>query len=566
MSGEPGGCRDQAVRSSQVEDLVRFGLHWLGFALLGLAIFSPALHGEFVSDDLGYIVTNPYVHELSLENLRALLDPRGEAALYTANWAPLHLLGHAVEWSLWGPDTAGYHIVNVLLHALTAALLVALFAQRGFPRAASSLAGLVFLVHPANVEAVAWIFQLKTIGALALATGALLAQPRRPLLGTLLFALALLTKASALFALPVAAVFSWIARDPQDGWRVHRRWLGLWALVLVLYAWPQFFAFERVGQVGGLHPDAWVQARTVVAIGARYLAMAATSYGAAAFHEPARALSWLDPWWLAGLGAGVLLVARCSFSLAQRREEAAWWVWAAAAYAPISQVFPFLYPMADRYLYTILPGLLGAAMLVAREAWTRLRPRLSALDAVSPAWVATAAAVVLILVFGLRSHERARVWRSSATVELDTIRHYPDGISANMHRAAQAAQRGDARGAADAARRAYELGFHRFMHFYEVPTFAAVRNDPAFQALVVEMAGRWIEETRRMPNPTQADLRVRAHAHIVRGEHAEAEILLEQALRLGGGFDDAVRAELAQVRAALRRETPRSATPGSGEP
>ena len=204
-------------------------------------------------------------------------------------------------------------------------------------------------------------------------------------------------------------------------------------------------------------------------------------------------------------------------------------------------------------------------MLLAREAWTRLeprlRPQLSALGSISPGWVGIAAAVALVLVFGLRSHERARVWRSTATVELDAIRHYPDGISANMHRSAQAAQRGDARAAADAARRAFELGFHRFMHFYEVPSFSAVRDDPAFQALVVEMAGRWIEETRRIPNPTQADLRVRAHAHMVRGEYAEAEVLLEQALRLGGGFDAVVRAELAQVRAALRREAPRPREP-----
>ena len=180
----------------------------------------------------------------------------------------------------------------------------------------------------------------------------------------------------------------------------------------------------------------------------------------------------------------------------------------------------------------------------------------------SPAWVAIAAALVLAILFGLRSHERARVWRSTATVELDTIRRYPDGISANMSRAAQAAARGDARAAAEAARRAFELGFHRFMHFYETPVFAAVRDDPAFRPLVVEMAGRWIEESRRMPSPTQADLRVRAHAHFVRAEHAEAEALLTQALQLGGGFDAPVRAELEQVRAARRR----SRTEGSGEP
>jgi hypothetical protein len=547
-----------------------FGLHWLGFAVLGLVVFAPALQGQFVSDDLGYIVTNPYVHELSSENLIALLDPRGEPALYTANWAPLHLLGHALEWSLWGASTTGYHVVNVLLHALAAALLVALFVQRGFSRVASGLAGLVFLLHPANVEAVAWIFQLKTIGALALATGALLTHPRRPWLGTLLFALALLTKASALFALPVAVVFTWIARDPEDGWRLHWRWLGGWALILALYAWPEFFAFQRLGQATGVEPEGWVQVRTIAAIGARYLAMAATSYGVAAFHEPARALSWLDPWWLAGLTAGALLTARCVSMLVRRREEAAWWIWAAASYAPISQIFPFLYPMADRYLYTILPGLLGAAMLVSREAWRRLEPGLRSrprvLEAVPPLWVATAAVLALALVFGLRSHERARVWRSSTAVELDSIRHYPDGISANVFRSAQAAQRGDAEKAADSARRAYELGFHRFMHFYEVPTFAAVRNEPEFQELLVEMAGRWIEETRRTPNPTQADLRVRAHAHFVRGEHAEAELLLEQALELGGRFDSGIRAELDQVRAALRREGRRSTGRSAEEP
>jgi hypothetical protein len=209
-------------------------------------------------------------------------------------------------------------------------------------------------------------------------------------------------------------------------------------------------------------------------------------------------------------------------------------------------------------------------MLVARELWTRLEPRLrprpSALGAIPRAWIAIAAAAALVLAFGLRSHERARVWRSTATLELDTIRHYPDGISAHMHRAARAAERGEARAAADAARRAFELGFHRFMHFYETPSFAPVMDAPEFQALVVEMAGRWIEETRRIPNPTQADLRVRAHAHIVRGEHAEAEALLEQALRLGGGFDALVRAELAQVRAALRREAPASPAPSSAGP
>lgn len=524
----------------------------VGFTLIALAVFAPALHGSFLSDDLGYIVTNPYVHALSLDNLRALLDPWGEPALYTANWAPVHLLAHALEWSLWGPDTTGYHVVNVVLHALATALLVALLVRRGFPPLASGLAGLVFLVHPANVETVAWIFQLKTLACLALGVGALLAFPTRPLLAAVLFAAGLLSKASTSFALPVAAVFAWNARDPADGWRRHARWLLVWGGLFALYAAPALFSFGRQGMLAeGLHPDPWVHVRTAVAIGARYLVMAATSWGVAPFHEPPPALSWLDPWWLAGLALGGLLAARVVWALARRREEAAWWVWAAAAWAPVSQALPFLYPMADRYLYTILPGLLGAALCVAGDVRARFAPRAARPGALSPARVATAAVLVLAAVFAVRSHAQARIWRSEATLTLATVRHYPDGLAAQVVSASRAARRGDAAVAAGAARRAFERGFHRFMYFYEVPDFAAVREDPRFQAVLADMAGAWIEATRDRPRQTQADLRVRAHAHYVRGELEEAAALLEQALRLGGGFDEAVRAELAAVRARL---------------
>ena len=64
------------------------------------------------------------------------------------------------------------------------------------------------LAHPASGGAVAWRSQLKPLGALALAEGALLVHPRRPLRSLARFALALLTKAVAMLALPVAAVWS----------------------------------------------------------------------------------------------------------------------------------------------------------------------------------------------------------------------------------------------------------------------------------------------------------------------------------------------------------------------
>ncbi|MCX5737036.1 MAG: hypothetical protein NTZ61_00780, partial [Proteobacteria bacterium] len=178
----------------------------LGYAAIALAVLWPALHGDFVSDDIGYVVGNPWIHTLSIDNLRAILDPTGPAAAHTANYAPVHLLLHALGWQLFGANPFGHHVVNVLLHAVASTLLVALFARAGVPFVAAALGGALFLLHPANVEAVAWVFQLKTIVALALASGALLLEPRRPILATIVFTLALLTKIQAAFAIPVAGI------------------------------------------------------------------------------------------------------------------------------------------------------------------------------------------------------------------------------------------------------------------------------------------------------------------------------------------------------------------------
>jgi hypothetical protein len=64
-------------------------------------VYRPALDGPLVSDDAHYL-GNPYVRELSWERLPALLDPAGEPARLIENYAPVHLLLHALEWRLFG--------------------------------------------------------------------------------------------------------------------------------------------------------------------------------------------------------------------------------------------------------------------------------------------------------------------------------------------------------------------------------------------------------------------------------------------------------------------------------
>src|SRR5262249_61210006 len=110
---------------------------FLAYAVVALIVSRPALHGSFVSDDIGYVLGNPWIHELSAENLVAILDPSGPAAKHTINYAPVHLLLHALDCRRVGADVLGHHVVNVILHALASVLVAALLPRpgRGVPAA-----------------------------------------------------------------------------------------------------------------------------------------------------------------------------------------------------------------------------------------------------------------------------------------------------------------------------------------------------------------------------------------------------------------------------------------------
>jgi hypothetical protein len=531
--GGAGYARPVTARpDSAAQALLLFAV----FAAVSLLVYRAALHGPFLSDDFGYIVANPYTSGLRWENLRAIFDPFGPARLYTANYAPVHLLLTAFERQIFADHPFGYHVVNLLLHAANASLLVALLRASGLPLAGALAGGAVFLLHPANVEAVAWISQLKSVAALTLAFGALLLHPGRPAAAAALFALALLTKASAAFAWPMACALAWARRGRA---RAEGRWLALWGLLLVLFALPEYASFAGAGEAESTaFASAGEQLRTIAAIGTRYLLMAATSLGVAAFQEPAPARSWLDPRWLVAIPLAAVLVWRTASTLRARQPEAAWWIGAAAAWAPVSQIFPFLNPIADRYLYFMLPGLIGGTSL-----WLG-----SALRQASLRRAAVALAAALAAVFALGSAERARLWRDEALLLLDAARHYPDGATAHYLNARRAANQGEAAVAVAELREAWGRGLDRFMAFDQDPALAGVRDTPEFRELIREMAGAWLERARQRGHGTPAELLVMAQAHVARGEFAPAAALLEQGLAAGGPFEDVLRAELAAVR------------------
>jgi hypothetical protein len=513
-------------------------------APLALAVYAPSFNGPFLSDDLFYVAHNPYVHDLDAANVLAMFSPRSRATAFVHNYAPLHLLLHGLEWQFFGATTTGFHVVNVLLHALASVLLGAVFVRAGLPRSVSAGAALLFLLHPANVESVAWISQAKSPLSFALVMGALLAHPRRPALGALLFGLSLLAKPTAAFALPVAGLLDWT----REG-RVRWRWLVLWGVLLAGY----FVAEYWVHQLNAAKPidaDWTVRLRTSAAIAARYVWMSMTSLGVSAFHEPEPVRSWLDPLWLAGAALGCAVAVRCFVALRRKSPEVAFWVWAIAAYLPISQLFPFLHPMADRYLYFILPGLMGGAYFAARDIAANVPSRVASQPSLLRA--AMAVAVVLGIVFGAHAFHRASLWGSPERLFADSAAHYPNGRIAQVALARRAAMAGDPDTAIAALRRAWQRGFDRFEQLQIDPLLASLRQDPRYLALIYEMAEAWIDRISARTDPTQSELRSLAYAHVVRGERDAAIDALERARVAGGPMDDEIRDALSQLREAPR--------------
>jgi hypothetical protein len=448
---------------------------------LSFWMYRGALRGTLISDDL-FLLTAPEIQQLSLANLRAILSPDGPVTQTFLNYAPVHALLHVGAIQAFGDWLPGHHALQIVVHALVAVLLACLYVDTGMPRRLALAGAALFLVHPANVEAVAWISQLKTTSSLGLVLGALLLRRRRPAWALLLFVLGLLAKAHAALALPVLAVLEAVARDGSA--RPHRwRWLGAWAAVLAVFVPLEAGIFVAGGASSWpeLESDRWLHLRTILAVAAHYGSMAATGLGLSTEHELAPVRSLADPWWWAGLAGIAILGARLLVTLRRREAEAAWWIWALAAWLPVSQLTLFRHLIADRYLYFVLPGLIGGALLAGRAL---LGPSLARGGRAHAAQALAAGAVALL---ALQSAERARVFRHADAYLVDAALHYPEGVSALVLRGKGLARDGRLDEAMDALRAARRRGWSWVGIILVEDDFARLRADPRFPAFAREL-------------------------------------------------------------------------------
>jgi tetratricopeptide (TPR) repeat protein len=183
-----------------------------------LWIYRPAFHGGWLWDDNVDITENPITQ-----------SPTGLWSIWFApgsqvDYYPVKASVQWLQWHLWSMDTLGYHLTNVFLHILSALLVWRLLSK--FRLRLAWLGGLIFAIHPVQVESVAWITELKNTLSLPpflLAMCAYLdyeeqGKSKDYFLALGLFLLAMLSKTTMVMFPVVILLYAWWKRG-RIGWK-----------------------------------------------------------------------------------------------------------------------------------------------------------------------------------------------------------------------------------------------------------------------------------------------------------------------------------------------------------
>jgi protein O-mannosyl-transferase len=121
--------------------------------------YLPSINGGFILDDDLLVTNNQFIQTSDgLYRFWCSSEP--------VDFWPATSTTFWIEWRLWGMNSAGYHVTNLILHIIEALLIWIILRKLSIPGA--FLAAMIFTVHPVNVESVAWIAQRKNMMALLL--------------------------------------------------------------------------------------------------------------------------------------------------------------------------------------------------------------------------------------------------------------------------------------------------------------------------------------------------------------------------------------------------------------
>ncbi|MCU0652323.1 MAG: tetratricopeptide repeat protein [Candidatus Omnitrophica bacterium] len=124
----------------------------------GISIYFNSLGGQFIWDDHLLIRENVYLE--SWANLPEIFSrgiTSGSGVIEGSFYRPLQIFSYLLNYSLWGINPGGYHLVNIILHVLVAICVYWLSYSLFADKILALLAGVFFVACPIHTEAVTYI-------------------------------------------------------------------------------------------------------------------------------------------------------------------------------------------------------------------------------------------------------------------------------------------------------------------------------------------------------------------------------------------------------------------------
>ena len=398
-----------------------------------VAVYSPSWHAGFVWDDEQLVTRNPL-----LQNVSGLIEIWSGGR--TADYFPIANTVFWIEWYVFGNNSFGFHLVNILFQAADALLVWLVLFRLKIPGA--WLAAFIFAIHPLNAESVAWISELKNVLSMFFVLLSVLcffeSEDRRLLSPTaayfasiVFFILALLSKSQVVFLPIMLLLCSW--------WR-SGDFMPLGFRRQLIRTLPFFCAAIVFGIV-----TIWFQNRGIgeeqIAIGSlgRRLANAGLAvwwYGAKIF-VPARLMAIYPRWefdsvgiyeWLPLIGLVLLMVLAWLFR--DRGTRGVFFAITAfvVALSPVLGLFRMAYLrsgtlVADHFVYFATVSLIALFAAAVTALWNRVERAVRILI--------SALLGLALVALGICTSTRAAVFASEETLWSDTLLKNPDAWQAH---------------------------------------------------------------------------------------------------------------------------------------
>jgi len=431
--------RPRQSRSTTLSQASSHRRRWAWIAALvaaGVVSYFNALNGPFIFDDVGAVVQNSSIRQLSTAG------PLSPPANTSVAGRPLVNLSFALNYAAVGLDPFGYHIFNLALH-LTCGVLFFIIVRKTLEliRAGETDAewvafgsALLWIVHPLNSEAVDYVTQRTELMMAACYLSALYAAIRA--FGS------------------QSSVWTWIATLSCIAGVACKETIVTAPIAIAFYDRAYLFesyasAFRVRGRLYLALCSSWVLAALLLIRGGQSAAggFTSTRWSVASYvlHQPGMILHylWLAVWpraltlyygWTlptsfaqnaAAIGVVALIVAGIAALWFYNRRLAYPAVWVFVTLAPTSSVIPIATEVgAERRMYLPLAGIVTLVVLGVRGVARRSAP-----PGRSVRW-ANLALMVLAAVLCARTVNRNRDFASALVMARSVLASWP---TANAH-------------------------------------------------------------------------------------------------------------------------------------